>query len=288
MKKNSTNGFGEHVEYSMRTMACDALPVRTPSTTSRMNAHLSTNEWIDHNFTISDGITNPLDGYVIGVGFGHIFKMIDLFPEGMLPRAIICVDVQPEVVLTGRIIVQKLRYAQDKKSFFRSLYAVTPDEIDAVIQKEHNPEIAIRFLEAVPYIEELFSNAEYRREIGAYLTPSIVDVLTRNFDRLQQLAKSNNIGVVFIDIANIQLIQAIMTLPNYSTSRNIIYLSNAIDHITQRGLDMESINALDVLHALETDRGNVCVDTTQQSLHYKLRIGTLPPKYSTSDYPQHL
>lgn len=283
-KKN----FGQQYERSMYAVSNDILPLETATTTTKMNAHLSTNEWVDDTFLITYDLANPIDGYIIGVGFGHIFKMIDLFPADISPRGIICADVRPEVILAGRIIVQKLIQAESKESFFTSLYTVTTNEIDTVIQSEKNSEISRRFLESVPYIEELFNNAEYGIEIGAYLSPSIVEVLSRNFERLQDLARHNNIGVVLMDITNAHFAETIKNLPNYTKSRNIIYLSNAIDHITNRGQDRNAFKALDILKVLETTRGSICVDTTQQSLNYKLRIGSLPPTYCLCDYPTQL
>src|SRR5438874_2311659 len=103
LSKHSYNhGFGQYVESNMLAMTNDTLPMRTPLTVVRMNAHLSTNESIDDSFVITDALANPLDGYIIGVGFGHVFKMIDLFSDDTLPLAIICADVQPEVILVGR------------------------------------------------------------------------------------------------------------------------------------------------------------------------------------------
>lgn len=278
MKINSD----KHFEYIISTLPKNDFPLSTPLNPRNSYALLTTNECIDANFKAKKGA--GIDGYIIGVGFGNIFKMLDLFMAGSTPKAIISLDVRPEVVLMGRIIVEKLASSKDVDNFLQSLHMLDKKEITSILRQEKNKKLKKILKQASQYITFVFNNTHSLIKKNAYLSPSIADVLVRHYGVLKKLAVSNNIGVIFMDITNESFQQFILKLKHYKKLRSIIYLSNAIDHITNRGLDVHLFSALEKLKEIQTIRKNIFVDTNM-FLHYKLRVKASPPRYSQKDYP---
>jgi len=53
---------------------------------------------------------SPLpNGYIIGTGNGMIWMMLDLFPPKTLPKAVISLDRDPSVILSGKVLIELAR-----------------------------------------------------------------------------------------------------------------------------------------------------------------------------------
>lgn len=278
------SGIGKDFQRAMSEVAPDDLPPRFQPNPRNWYAMLSTNEWADNTFRVEDK-GNPVDGYIIGVGFGNIFRMLDLLPtSNSLPKAVLATDVMPEVVLAGRIGKKKLAQAQDTDAFLQAVRSTTTSDIDAAIKEEENPTVAQRLGDARGYVQQTFQSGEFPIGQGWFLNHYMIDILDRNFLRMQQLAREENIGVTLMGITNPHFLTGVRQLDGYGSSRNVVYVSNIIDHITQRGEDPSQFEALRLLEALETQRRSVCVDTTEQERKYALRTRGLPPTYSKGDF----
>ena len=234
---------------------------------------------------------NSPNGYIFGAGFGNILSMTMLYPKGQLPRAILTVDVLPEVVLTGRIFANMLREAgdfTDLNSGLRSK-AVLKKVYDRVLVQEQNEDARgrlqrISFEQVRDEIAKVLSREYLPKEgikqsaFGGKERVSVIAAVRDNFEVLQQLAKEGNIGVAYADITNPQALEVVKDMPDFGDLRNIVYMSNVIDHLTHRGTDLTYINDMDVLSSLGEGK-NWFVDTTQKSQDYKLRAGHTVPKY---------
>lgn len=238
---------------------------------------------------------NPPDGYVFGAGFGNILTMTLLYPENQLPRAILTVDVLPEVVLTGRIFTSLLAETEDFSTLQSRLKdeSVLRQQYNKVLENEQNITVRER-LEKASFervrdeIKSVLSREYLPREgikqsaFAGKERVSVIAVVRDNFNALQQLAKEGNIGVAYADMINPQVLEVVRTIPDFNNLGNIIYMSNVIDHLTQRGTDLTHINDMDTLKSLGEGK-NWFIDTTQKSQNYQLRAGHFVPKYRQSD-----
>lgn len=278
-------GIGKAFERKMSTVSDSALPPRPEG--RNFYATFGTNEETGITFKLRQ-TDNPIDGYIVGVGFGNIFRMFNLLPtSNSLPKAVIATDVMPEVVLAGRTAIKKLPDSKSPEDFYQKIRGITSAEVEEVINEEPNPHIADRLRSAKGNVEELFATGELPFEIGqgGFNRPSIVDLFGQSFHSVRQLASEGNIGLTLMSMTSPDFLAGIRELPDYGTSSNIVYVSNIIDHLTDRGRDSSQFAALEPLKALATAGGSICVDTTQQRLEYFLRVGDLPPRYTEEDFP---
>lgn len=257
---------------------------------------LATNEDLPDSVIDQVRQTNP-DGYIFGAGFGNILGMSLLFPRDRLPRAILAVDILPEVVTTGRVFTRLLEQSRDFLTLRQSLGNTDSlrQAYDSVIAGEENVPIRQR-LQSVTFesmMDELtkIMQREYLPQTGFRQSVplsdqqrlNVVAVVRDNFDVLHQLAIEGNIGVAYADMTNSAVLQVVRNMPEFPQSSNIIYMSNVIDHLTSRGTDLSHINDMNILNVLENDGKNWFVDTTQNSLDYQLRDSHNVPQYQSED-----
>lgn len=72
--------------------------------------------------------------------------------------------------------------------------------------------------------------------------------MVNKFDVLKEMARSDNIAVIYSDFTNPDLITSIRDLPGFQGSRNIIYMSNIADHIARA----KDVNFIDVWNKMES------------------------------------
>jgi len=152
--------------------------------------------------------------------------------------------------------------------------------------KTVSPEQAIKGLLSVIEREYLPTQG-YKQSVPFDHTQrmSVLAVIRDKFDLLHNLAKDGNIGVGYADMTNRAVLDLVKTMPNFSSSRNLIYMSNVIDHLTSRGTDLTHLDDMLSLTTLEEgkSRGNWFIDTTLNSQDYKLRANNTVPVYNSSD-----
>lgn len=296
-KEASLQNKGLGALFQTRLSALDAQdlpPVLNES--AGANGLLATNEdlpeTVINQVRTSESAPN---GYVFGAGFGNILSMPFLFPEGQNPRAILCVDVVPQVVLTGRIITHLLA---NSDTYFQFRSQLRNEEImrsayQGVIDSEQNSLVRERlrstsFEQCTHDLQDIIAREfppqtgiRQKEQLSQSTRLNILAVLRDNFDTLHTLAAQGNIAVGYANMINERTLETVRAMPGFDNARNIVYMSNVIDHLTQRGADMSHISDMNTLRMLGegTERSNWFVDTTQKSQDYQLRAGQTVPQY---------
>lgn len=256
---------------------------------------LATNEDLPDTVIDQVRMTAP-DGYIVGAGFGNILAMTLFFNEHQPPKSILAMDVMPEVVVTGRVIVKLIGQSEDFLTFWKSLTETGTLKMlyDGVIADEENDRIQQRLkdfnFESMTEELKQIVGREYLPQSGYRISVpfsnnqrlSVIAIIKDRFDILHSLAKTGNIGVGYADMTDPSILEIIKSMPDFSEAKNVIYMSNVIDHLTRRGSDLSRIHDMDTLSLV--DNGNsTFVDTTQQSLDYELRANREVPQYTESD-----
>lgn len=109
--------------------------------------------------------------------------------------------------------------------------------------------------------------------------------MVNKFDVLKDMARSNNIAVVYSDFTNPDLIASIRDLPGFQGSTNVIYMSNIVNHIA-RAKDVNFIDVWNKMGSLVAYGGrhsrSLFIDTLQ-NLNYFLRVRYTMPMYNEED-----
>jgi hypothetical protein len=240
-------------------------------------ATLSTNERINTTFNylrIEEDIKGgkgPLDGYVVGIGNGTIWSMLEYFTiryniapgaKGQ-PKGLISFETDPAVVLSGLTIKD---YAREKTSIdtvISDIYSSSHKEegvtIDPFIQRANrvierervlHPAFADELAKALPNVKQdldqytrIYGNIKYllrSYKEGNTMLEGVNDiskVLYRNWETIMELEAQGNIAFIHSDIKNTDTLSLISTtIPDIQTSRNILYVSNVLDHLEQAGM----------------------------------------------------
>ena len=176
------------------------------------------------------------DGYIIGVGAGVIFSMIEGFDDETQPRGIVIVDVNPGVIAFAEVLIDELRASSSSEDFEKRFFHQSKDEYQDKFKAKVAGKKNRRFHDQIQICKDLenFRNApsELWQDQKYVLRPDMIPVpklLVQNFSVLKRLADSNNITAVYADITNPQLVQTIRSLPDFNSLVNIIYLSNAFE-----------------------------------------------------------
>lgn len=233
-----------------------------------------------------------LDGYICGVGFGNILSLVDLYSQDVLPKAILAVDVIPSVVLAGRISIELLKSSKDFNSFYESL--ISPATLEQlkkhVVEQETSSIIRERLttVDTNSFIEDIEREYEYIYEKNNYegSRTSVLTTLRTRFNDFKKLAQNGNIGISLADATSPDLIDSFSKLPDFSEKKSIIYLTNIIDHITDRGYYFgENNEYFSILKPYEklANGKNFFLDTMTK-MDYKLRASNKPPIYTPEDF----
>ncbi|MBI4039555.1 hypothetical protein HY388_01895 [Candidatus Daviesbacteria bacterium] len=189
------------------------------------------------------------DGYLVGIGAGNVFSMLEAFPEGQLPKAILLFDINYEAVASGQALIEKLKRGEPCP--YTS--AVTYTNIDKNV-----------------FTEDLPANIKF-----AWI---------KYWPTLTKLAQAGNLAIAQVDFANPELMNLLANLPQFKDSNNVVYLSNIADHIWRRKPVV--VPDLGFLRILTPDfpHNNYYIDTLLSSLDYRLRASTHPPEFSRTDF----
>lgn len=194
------------------------------------------------------------NGYLIGIGAGNVFSMLEGFPEGTVPKAVILFDIDPTVIEFGQYLIQVLRDS--------------PDKLSSVIKKTPSENVFFPV-----------SNANSEQAILKYA------------DLLHQLAKEGNFVIARAEFNNPELIEELSALPDIQNLNNVIYLSNIADHLWRRTVttDRNYVPNFNFLQALQPNppHRNYYIDTLTFPLNYNLRVGTQPPNFKSMDFYQY-
>ncbi len=186
------------------------------------------------------------NGYLVGVGVANALSAISAFEPGTGPRGIVLLDVDPRVVVAGRVLIALLSSTTSLGRLVARLgdAAGLSTLITRVVAEESNPRVRARF-EAVD-VPQLTALLMERRDTLAHPAAfrssnvSMVRALRRHFQAFRRCARDGRFVVLLGDVTNTTLTQAVAELPRYATSNNVVYLSNVIDaawvHAGPRGV----------------------------------------------------
>lgn len=176
------------------------------------------------------------NGYIIGVGAGVIFSMIEGFDGENQPKGIVIADVNPKVIAFAKVLIDELKASQSQEDFEKRFFHQSKEEYEekfkAKIEEETNP----GFHEQIEICQDLEqfrdTPSEVWNEQKYVLRPDMIPVpklFVQNFTVLKRLTDTDNISVIYADISNPYLIQAVGSLPGFNNLASIIYLSNVAD-----------------------------------------------------------
>lgn len=253
-------------------------------------ALLSTNEYFNpENFAETIG---EVDGYICGVGFGNILSLVTLSPKENLPKAVLAIDVIPSVVLAGRISIELMKTSLDFNSFIKNMNS--EDSLEKlkkkILEEETSPVIRER-LENVD-VKDILDDVkrEFENTPSQGITDgkriSVLAAIRSSFANFKTLATEGNLAISLGDATGENIIKSFATLPEFKERKNLIYLTNIIDHITQRGLDFGPNGELFSIlqpYSLLANGKTLFLDTTQ-IMDYKLRAQNTPPIYTPQDF----
>lgn len=188
------------------------------------------------------------DGYIVGVGNGAIWFMLDLFQEGTLPKGVISLDRDPCVVLSGEVLIKLAKRkvtSEDAAAFF---YDGKIDDVlhivKNIVQNEKNNRCKQEF-------DAALNTGQFARDLELLhqleINPTVPDLrrrknltttILRNWPIITSLAQEGKIMFLHSDVNNVNTLQFITSrLPDISTSRNILYVSNIVDERYRRELN---------------------------------------------------
>lgn len=214
------------------------------------------------------------DGYIIGVGAGVIFSMLEGFDDDTQPKGIVIVDVNPGVIAFAEVLIDELRTSQSQEDFERRFFHQSKDEYQEKFKAKVAGRKSRRFHDQIQICKDLenFRNSpsEVWNEQRYVLRPDMIPIpkqLVQNFAVLKRLADNNNITAIYADITNPQLVQAIRSLPDFSSLANIIYLSNAADNSELSSQDFQK-----EVTALNSSGRSVFVEAVPDKYDLRLEI----------------
>lgn len=266
------------------------------------NALLGTNE------TIADGFLEELrrqesDGYFIGIGLGHALAFLpQLYNQKQLPKGVVLADIDPRVVVVGKLLFDKLASSSNAETFNREFFGQSEEAFLAEIEA-HKATFSEALRRRVDHLGEaawrkvyqgIQQDFEYSKNSGG-ISKTIfkqgrqTDVIHALGDPLvfqfyKTLLEQGNITIEYTDFTNPVFIQAVKELPDFSRSRNIIYTSNIVDHITHRGRALENLKLMDNLRQFEdSEEVPIFLDALQANNYY-LRAANRLPTYQAKDF----
>lgn len=193
------------------------------------------------------------NGYLIGIGAANVFSILEAFPEGQVPKAILLFDIDPKVVAAGQQLISNLKQSPDN----------LPSEIT---YRQKHPRVF--------YSGEMDS-------LGGLVKYSKV---------LHQLASEGNLVIGRIDFTDPRLIDELSHLPDIDQLNNVVYLSNISDHLWRRKYknNRNYTPNFSFLRKLQpqSPHKNFYIDTLTLGLNYNLRISTNPPEFVPTDFNQ--
>lgn len=261
-------------------------------------AIIGTNETVGRSFFEAIQAKHP-DGYLVGVGSGSAYSMLHVFEDGVTPKGMILVDIDPKVVAIGRLLIQNLNDSNTAADFRRNFFGMPEEVFNQQLQKmivaERNLALRRRW-EATnaDTWHKVWTDLSKREaleweDIRAYeyegQNIDVVGAILAKFDILKQLANEDNVTTVYADFTSPEFIEAVRSLPGFDSVTNVIYFSNVVDHITQRGTQMRNVTVMNLLKAYENPAHQaIYIDTLGQGLNYFLRARNSLAEFTEDDF----
>lgn len=250
----------------------------------------SYNSWSCHEFI--DVIKDKCqpDGYVYGVGCDTITSFLKLFKK--MPKGLILTDIDPAVVAYTKMFVHCLARFASAQDFFLECCGVKNRAFydcleETILTIEPNPIVKEQMLTQRERLKMEWAKNFTRFHKSDY-TPYW---MAEGYQVLHRLALDGNIAVLHADLFDERLLNSLSELQDWSSSKNLIYMANASDHIHRNVRNRyrkkeDFVQALNqnIISRLALLKGqNYFIDTTQ-STGYKLRLKTEIPYFASSDF----
>lgn len=253
-------------------------------------AALASNEKIDKNLFKAIKNHTP-DGYIVSVGCGMSMGLPLGFRLDKSPKGIIIVDVDKHVIALSKALINAIKQTKNSAEFYNLFYVdpITnaknflkedPEALAAFEEMGFEKEEALRF-----QIER--SRGSYQRRISEKGRPNIDNILVSTYDKWKALTNDGRVAIIHGSLTDEEVIDTITSLPEYSNSTNIIYLSNIIDHIvSRRSLESADSGLSKYLQALKKynpkEHPAIFLDTLR-NFNYWLRASKGVPDICVAD-----
>lgn len=186
--------------------------------------------------------------YLIGIGFGRMLNEIALHGESL--QKVICMDVSPQVVATGRLVrdllvenknpVDFIRMVQDKKALNTRAGKIKPEEgvgfaISAI--SRHFAEFRIKH--ALPLLKEKIDISQSGPDTGYFIRATLL----QNYDLFRRLSLEGRLLIAEADVTNPDFLQSVREqLPYYDSSNVVVYISHALQSLPPELFVYEKLN----------------------------------------------
>ncbi|MEK7559494.1 MAG: hypothetical protein AAB521_04270 [Patescibacteria group bacterium] len=214
------------------------------------------------------------NGYLIGVGTGGIFTLLQAFDKP--PEGIVIADINPYVVIGGRVMVEMLLASEGPEEFTNNFFKMPQEDYwkiaDAITQKDKTFRRGLKdwhiSLKRDFYTPMISANAQTRHNIP--------EVVTDNFAVLKKLAQEGEIAVCYTDILNPDFVQAIEGLPDFKTTASLIYISNIVSLMFEGDPRVHDIRNLATLETNEAPPVFISADSKNDlDMHKVSKIGDI-------------
>lgn len=226
--------------------------------------------------TMSPQLRNDLDvtpdGYIIGVGGGMVWQMLDFFDDDHEPCGLIIVDPNISVILSCRILEELIKREMTKDEIFSLLLGrwkknegmprKSRPNIEQLFEiakevagAEMNPLLREKLIASAnspefrTHFETMWASQgetpPFRKSITTNNTVEIA--LDRHWDRIVTLFQGDTIAFVHSQLTNSTVLGYIGGLPDIDESSNIIYFAHIIDHTRETIVNSHEVIDLQAL-----------------------------------------
>lgn len=186
------------------------------------------------------------NGYLIGIGAANVFRMLELFPTGQLPKGIILFDIDTEVVREGQRFIEWLKTASDPTDPLYGLRFIISED-------DERKKLA-------PILQKLAQEGNLVIAQADFTNEKVAEAL----NELPEIHEYNNV----IYLSNIS---------DYVWSR--IRKENYDETNATAPPNFTFLESLKPKHPLK----NYYVDTLQRDLRYCLRVSSRVPQFNRED-----
>lgn len=247
---------------------------------------LVTNENLDEETT---QLSPAPSGYIIGVGNGAIWMMLDLFQPRVLPKGIISLDYDPNVILSGKLLVEfanrgispeeavSYLFGAGNVSLQQSVNQVV-DVARSVVAREQNlqfKQVLLNTINNGEFVDDmrLTRTLEKKERLpDLRRRRNVTETIYRYWNTITDLAQQGNIFFAHSDVADEFTLSFIeSSIPEIGSLQNILYTSNLVDSRYK--------HELNGWQRFNPEGKSWYVFTTQYRDNYVLRASHEPPVF---------
>jgi len=194
-------------------------------------------------------LSSKPDGYIVGVGNGAIWHMLDLFPDGVLPRGVISLDRDPSVILSGLVLLELGRREITSDEATTYFYGGKIDALLDIAKNLVQNEPGDRFKQT---LNDVVSTGQFAQDLEVLYwlethpdipdirrRKNITSVIHRQWPVITTFAKEEKMFFLHSDIADETIVRLIIEhTPDITSCSNILYTSNIVDKRYRKDIDI--------------------------------------------------